>query len=68
MKKISKHLIVLLFPSALFAQYENPTEALTGKYHLMESERGMGNEQTKENTTHYAWADCPSCCYFVWLV
>ena len=58
MKKISKHLIVLLFPSALFAQYENPTEALTGKYHLMESERGMGNEQTKEKVAQYAkWGE-----------
>ena len=53
MKTLLKYLIILFSPCALFAQYENPTEALTGTYHLLDSERGIGNEQTKTKVAQY---------------
>jgi len=46
-------LIVFLASSSLFAQNENPTEALNGTYHLLEAERAGGNKQTKTKIFEY---------------
>jgi len=37
----------------LFAQNDNPTEALNGTYHLLETERAGGNKQTKTKIFEY---------------
>ena len=53
MKTLLKYLIVLLSPFMLFAQNENPTEALNGTYHLLEAERAGGNKQTMTKIFEY---------------
>lgn len=70
MKTILKLVIILLTPFALFSQSE-PTEAINGKYYLLEAERGVGREQTKEKLFQFgmfgkdkvlAIAACPKKC------
>ena len=53
MKTLLKYLIVLLSPCFLFAQNENPTEALNGLYHLLDAERAGGNKHTKTKIFEY---------------
>ena len=40
-------------PCLLFSQNEQATEAINGTYHLMDSERGIGNKLTKEKLFQY---------------
>ncbi|CAM1354371.1 hypothetical protein [Tenacibaculum insulae] len=70
MKTILKLIIILLTPFALFSQNE-PTEAINGKYYLLEAENGIGREQTKEKLFQFgmfgkdkvlAIAACPKKC------
>jgi hypothetical protein len=53
MKTLFKYLIVLLTPCMIFAQNENPTEALNGTYHLLDAERAGGNKQTNTKIFEY---------------
>ena len=53
MKSFLKYLLILCTPCMLFAQNENPTEALNGTYHLLEAERAGGNKQTKIKIFEY---------------
>ena len=58
MKTVFKYLIVLLMPYLLFSQNEQPTEAINGTYHLMDSERGIGSKQTKTKLFQYgSWGE-----------
>ena len=52
------YLVLFCSPTFIFAQYENPTEALTGTYHLLEAEKGIGSKQTKTKVAQYAkWGE-----------
>ena len=58
MKTYLKYLVLFCAPVFLFAQHKTPTEALTGTYYLLESERGIGNEQTNTKVAQYGkWGD-----------
>ena len=51
-------LIVFLTSRLLFAQNENPTEALNGTYHLLEAERAEGNKQSLTKIFQYGkWGE-----------
>lgn len=53
-----KAFVLFCFPVFLFAQHKNPTETLNGTYYLLESERGIGNKQTKTKVAQYAkWGE-----------
>jgi hypothetical protein len=42
----------------LFSQSKDPTEAINGKYYLMNEERGIGSKMTKEKLFQYtSWGD-----------
>lgn len=53
MKTFFKYLIILLTPCMLFSQYKEPTEAINGKYYLMDAEKGIGSKMTKEKLFQY---------------
>ena len=58
MKALLINLVLICSPAIIFAQYTTPTEALTGTYYLLESERGIGNKQTNTKVAQYAkWGD-----------
>lgn len=54
MKTLFKYLVVLLMPCMLFSQSKQPTEAINGKYYLMDAEKGIGSKMTKEKLFQYA--------------
>ena len=50
--------VILFTPCLLFAQHENPTEALNGVYHLLEAEKGVGDQQTLTKIFQYGkWGE-----------
>ena len=53
MKTFFKYLVLLLTPCMLFSQYKEPTEAINGKYYLMDAEKGIGSKMTKEKLFQY---------------
>lgn len=40
-------------PCILFSQSKEPTNAIDGKYYLMDAEKGIGSEMTKEKLFQY---------------
>lgn len=58
MKIALKYVLIFLTPYLLFSQNTNPTEALNGTYHLLDSERGIGNKQTFTKLFQYGkWGE-----------